>query len=309
MIRDPRSAALTENFAGQWLQLRNLEHVAPDAATFPEFDAALAADMRRESELLFEHVLHTNRSALDFLNADYTFLNARLAKHYGLPAPQGDGFHRVSLAGSTRRGVVTHGSVLTLTSHPTRTSPVKRGKWILEQLLGVEPPPAPADVPPLGEARENEKLSLRARLEQHNSNPGCASCHALLDPMGFALENYDGIGRWRTTDGSAPIDATGRLVTGETFSDWSDVRALLVDQRQEDFVRSLTEHLLTYALGRGVTYQDKVAVRAILQRCRPSQYGFQDLILAVCESTPLQKMRRPGDSSPATPIDGQGVTP
>jgi hypothetical protein len=291
MLRDPKSAALTANFAGQWLQLRDLDRMAPDAAAFPEFDAPLAADMRRESELLFEHILRENRPVTEFLDAEYSFLNARLAAHYGLPSPAGDGFERVSLQGSPRRGVITHASVLTLTSHPTRTSPVKRGKWLLEQMLGSDPPPAPRDVPPLPDPRENESLSLRARLEQHRSNAACAACHAALDPLGFALENYDAIGRWRTSDGDQPIQAAGELVTGERIADWSELRALILRRQRDDFVRCLTEHLLTYALGRGVTYRDKPAARQIVAQLNSSNGGFQDLLLAVCESVPFQRMR------------------
>jgi hypothetical protein len=293
MIRDPKSAALIQNFAGQWLQLRDMEHAQPDPQVFPGFDAALAADLRRESELLFEHILRENRPVIEFLSADYTFLNARLAKHYDLPEPRGNGFSRVSLADSPRRGVVTHGSVLTLTSHPTRTSPIKRGKWLLEQLLGVEPPPAPRDVPPLPAAQENESLSLRARLEAHSANAACASCHALLDPMGFALENYDAIGRWRTTEANRPLDTTGHLISGERFKDWSELRDLLVRQKRSDFITCLTGHLLTYALGREVTYRDKLTVREIVDRNQLPDQGFQDLILAICESIPFQRMRQP----------------
>ena len=291
MIRDPKSKALTENFAGQWLQLRNLEHVRPDPDLFPEFDASLAADMRRETEMVFEHILNSNRPVLDFLDSDYTFVNARLAKHYGLPGPAGEGFQRISLAGTPRRGLVTHGSVLTITSLPTRTSPVNRGKWILEQMLGVEPPPPPADIPPLPSAKENDNLSVRARLEQHRSNPTCASCHALLDPMGFALENYDAIGRWRTREADAPIDSSDRLITGEAFSDWSELRELLVKERSEEFVQCFVEQLLTYALGRGLTYRDKLAVREVLERTQSKGCRFQDVILSVCESVPFQRMR------------------
>jgi hypothetical protein len=291
MLDDPKSSALTTNFAGQWLQLRDLEQITPDQNLFPQFDGDLAADMRRETQLLFEHVLRENRSVVEFLDADYSFVNARLAEHYGLSAPADEGFHRVSLTESPRRGLLTHASVLTLTSHPTRTSPVKRGKWILEQMLGTEPPPAPRDVPPLPDPRENESLSLRARLEAHRANAACASCHALLDPLGFALENYDAIGRWRTTVLDKPIDASGKLITGEEFNDWSQLRASLVRNRREDFVRCLTEHLLTYALGRGVTYRDKLTVRAIVGSTEETGSGFQDLIVGICESVPFQRMR------------------
>lgn len=291
MLRDPRSVALTTNFAGQWLQLRDLDHVTPDAAKFSSFSARLAADFRRESELLFEHILHENRPLLEFLDADYTFVNTRLAAHYGLPALSGEEFRRVSLTATPRRGVLTHGSVLTITSHPTRTSPVKRGKWLLEQILGTTPPPAPRNVPPLPDNREDETLTMRKRLERHRADAACASCHALLDPMGFALENYDAIGRWRAHDGEHPIDAGGRLLTGERFTDWPELQRLLVRDRNSDFVRCLTENLLTYALGRGVTYHDKLTIRAIAARADAPDFGFQDLILAICESVPFQRMR------------------
>jgi len=291
MLDDSKSSALTKNFAGQWLQLRNLEHIAPDSQAFPEFDADLAANMRRESELVFEHILRENRPLQEFLDADYTFVNARLAKHYGFPVPDDAGFHRVSLVDSPRRGVVNHASILTITSHPTHTSPVKRGQWLLEQILGIVPPPAPADIPPLPETREDQRLSMRLRLEEHRANPACASCHALLDPMGFALEHYDPIGRWRTRDGDHPIDASGRLITGESFGDWTDLRGLLIRERREDLVRCLADHLFTYALGRGMSYRDKPAMAEVLRQSESTDFGFRDLILAVCESVPFQRMR------------------
>ncbi|QDU98861.1 DUF1592 domain-containing protein [Lignipirellula cremea] len=291
MLRDSKSSALTTNFAGQWLQLRNLEHVAPDAEKFPEFDSALAASCRRESELLFEHILRENRPPIEFLDADYTFVDARLAAHYGLPSPDGTGFQRVDLHDTPRRGVVTHGSVLTITSHPTRTSPVKRGKWLLEQLLGTAAPPAPRDVPPLPERAEDERLPLRTRLERHQADAACASCHALLDPPGFALENFDPIGRWRTHDGEHAIDAGGRLLSGERFADWSELQPMLVRRHHDDFVRCLTESLMTYALGRGVTYHDKLTIREIVDHAEAADFGFQDLIRAVCASVAFQRMK------------------
>lgn len=290
MIADPRSRALTDNFAGQWLQLRNLEHVAPARERFPSFDRDLARDMRQETEMVFEHILGRNRSVLEFLDADYTFINPRLAKHYGLPEPADGGFQRVSLSDSPRRSVVTHASILTLTSLPTRTSPVNRGKWLLEQMLGIEPPPPPGDIPPLPADQEDEALSLRKRLEQHRADPSCAACHALLDPPGFALEHYDAIGRWRTEENGHPIDASGQLLSGDEFSDWSELRGVLVQQPAE-FVRCLTKQLMTYALGRGVTYRDKIAIEEVLTRSRNSDDAFQELILAICESVPFQQMR------------------
>ena len=211
--------------------------------------------------------------------------------HYGLPSPAGTGFQRVDLRGTPRRGVLTHGSVLTVTSHPTRTSPVKRGKWLLEQILGTSPPPAPRDVPPLPDRAEDESLPLRTRLERHRSDSACASCHALLDPPGFALDNFDAIGQWRTSDERHPIDAKGQLITGERFADWTEFQRLLVRERRPDFVRCLTENLLTYALGRGVTYRDKLTVRAIVTRSESPEFGFQDLVRAVCESDTFQRMR------------------
>lgn len=315
MLEDPRSRALTDNFAGQWLQLRNLELAPPDRETFPEFEDRLAADMRRETEMVFEHILHDNRSVLEFLDADYTFLNGRLARHYGLPAPAGDGFERVPLEGTARRGVVTHGSILTLTSLPTRTSPVKRGKWLLEQMLDVEPPPPPGNIPPLPESHREREVTLRALLEQHRASPSCAACHALLDPMGLALEHFDAIGRWRTRDGAHRIDASGRLITGQQFADWSELRRILVEDREQDFVRSFVKHLLTYAVGRGLTFRDKVAVEEILQRTAGTGFRFQDLILAVCKSVPFQKMRTghwddaiSGTAAPAGPVPPRSAT-
>jgi hypothetical protein len=291
MLADPKRAALTANFAGQWLQLRNLETHAVDANLFPDFDPQLASDMRRETELFFDHVLHDNLAIETFLKADYSFVNRRLARHYGLPEPDSDQFQRVSLAATPRRGVLTQASILTLTSHPTRTSPVKRGKWLWEQMLGRTPPPAPANVPAFPETNENENASLRIRFEQHRANTACAACHAFLDPPGFALENFDAIGRWRTQDANQSIDASGKLVTGERFENWQAFHALLSEERHDDFARCLVEHLLTYALGRGVIYQDKLAIQAILNRSRPNGNRLQDVILALTESVPFQRIR------------------
>ncbi|HSH17713.1 MAG TPA: DUF1592 domain-containing protein, partial [Verrucomicrobiae bacterium] len=218
MITDPKSGALVRNFAGQWLQLRNLDLVAPARETFPEFDDALRAAMRRETELFFEHVMRENRSVLDFLDADYTFVNERLAGHYGLKDVQGDDFRKISLQGTPRGGIITHASILTITSHQTRTSPVKRGLYVMDNILGVPPPPAPPNVPPLQEQNTAELTgTLRQRMEQHRVDPVCASCHARMDPIGFGLENFDAVGRWRTKEGQFDIDASGQLVTGEAF--------------------------------------------------------------------------------------------
>lgn len=298
LLADARSRAFTENFAGQWLQLRDLGHVAPDAQCFPGFTPALAADLRRETELLFEHILRGNRPALEFLTADYTFANARVAAHYGLPAPAGDGFARVSLAGTPRGGLLTHAGILTLTSHPTRTSPVKRGKWLLEQILGTPPPPAPNNVPPLKETeKEDEREPLRKRLEAHRANAACAACHAFLDPMGFAFEHYDAVGRWRERDGAHAVDAAGQLVSGQRFRDAAELRKVLARDFAPTFLNNLAEQLLTYALGRGVTYQDKTAIREIVSRAPANRLGFQTMVLATCESVPFQRMRPPAAQS------------
>ena len=288
MLSDPRARALTENFAGQWLQLRDMTLVAPDPTRFPAFDPGLAADMRRESELLFDHVLQENRPVTEFLTADYTFVNNRLANHYGLAGVEGGDFRRVSIASTPRRGVLTHASLLTLTSHPTRTAPVKRGKFILERILGTPPPPPPDDIPALEvNAPANAGRSLRKQLEAHRKDPGCASCHAYLDPMGFAFERYDAIGRRR----EGRVDTSGRLVTGESFKDLAGLRRLIVETRTEQFVRCLAEQLLTYALGRGLEYTDKPAVNEIMARARRAGWRFREMILAVCESVPFRKMR------------------
>ncbi len=294
LLADPRSRALTENFAGQWLELRNMALVAPDPTAFPGWSAALAADLRRETELLFEHVLHENRPVLELLTADYTFANARVAAHYGLPGVDGETFRRVSLADTPRRGLLSHGSLLTFTSHPNRTSPVKRGKFILEKILGTPPPPAPKDVPPLPEdAPELRGLSMRRRLEVHRANPACASCHAFMDPPGFALEHFDAVGRFRETEEGRPVDAGGQLVTGDAFRNAAELARILADRRTEDVVRSLAEQLLTYALGRGVEPADRLAVREIVSRAGREGWRFHPLIVAVCESVPFQRMRAP----------------
>ncbi len=291
MAADPKVRALTENFAGQWLELRNMALVKPDPEAFPGWTPALAADLRHESELLFEHVLRENRPLLELLEADYTFANARVAAHYGLPGVEGEEFRRVSLVGTPRRGLLSHASVLTFTSHPNRTSPVKRGKFVLEKILGTPPPPAPRDVPPLPEdTPEVRGLTMRQRLQTHRSNAACASCHAFMDPVGFAFEHYDPVGRRVGEEG----DASGRLVTGEPFKDAEELLRILVRDRAEDVARSLAEHLLTYALGRGVEYTDKLAVRQIVERARKEGWRFHELILAVCESVPFQRMRDPG---------------
>jgi hypothetical protein len=290
MLQDPKSRALVENFGGQWLQFRNLEVVAPDKGKFPRFDDSLRHAMRRETELFFEHIMREDRSILDFINADYTFVNERLAQHYGLSNVAGDRFQRVSLRGTQRRGVLTQGSVLTLTSNPTRTSPVKRGKWVLENLLNAPPPPPPPNVPELKEGKELTG-TLRHRMEQHRADALCASCHARMDPIGFGLEHFDGIGAWREKDGGESIDTTGALTTGETFDGANGLTAILSQNKREQFVRCLTEKMLTYALGRGLEYYDKCAVNEITSRLAKQDYKFSALVTGIVTSAPFQSRR------------------
>ena len=294
MLKDAKSRALVDNFAGQWLQLRNLATMTPDPKTFKNFDEPLRDAMRCETELFFEHLLREDRSVLEFLSADYTFANERLAKHYGLEGVHGAGFLRVSLRNTPRRGVLTHGSILALTSNPTRTSPVKRGKWVLDNLLNAPPPPPPPDVPELKEGKELTG-TLRQRMEQHRADALCASCHARMDPIGFAFENFNGIGAWRDKEGDQAIDASGELLTGETFNSVSDFLTILSRDKKDQFVRALADKMLTYALGRGLEYYDKCALDEITKDLAKNGYKFSSLITAIVKSTPFQKRR--GDAN------------
>ena len=292
MLADPRAATLTTNFASQWLHLRNLDAVRPDARLFPDFDDNLRQGFRRETELLFQSILDEDRSVVDLLTADYTFANERVARHYGFPGIYGDHFRRVDLPeGSPRAGLLGHGSILTVTSYATRTSPVLRGKWILENLLGTPPPPPPANVPPLEETRSNTRVvSMRERMAAHRRNPQCAVCHRIMDPAGLSMENFDAIGRWRDAEGGAAIDAAGNLPGGEDFDGVAGLRGALLE-RPEVFVGTVTEKLLTYALGRGLDHADAPAVRAIARAAAADGYRLSSLILGIVESTPFQ-MRR-----------------
>jgi hypothetical protein len=295
MLRDPKSRALVENFGGQWLQLRNLRLAMPDAKTFPDFDDALRAALPGETEAFFEHVIREDRSILDFVEADYTFVNGRLARHYGIPGVEGDEFRRVSLKGTGRAGILTHASVLTLTSNPTRTSPVKRGKYVLENILGTPPPPAPPNVP---ELKEHELTgSLRQRMEQHRENPSCASCHERMDPIGFGFEHFDGIGARREKDGSFEIDSSGKLVSGESFDGSAQLTRILIERKREEFVRCLSEKMLTYALGRGTEFYDKCALDQIARGLAKKNHRFSALILEIAKSVPFQKARGELDKS------------
>ncbi len=291
MLADPRSDSLIDNFSAQWLHLRNLASVRPDMRIFPDFDDNLRQAFRRETELLLDDVMRQDRSVLDLLRSKHTFVNERLAKHYGIPRVYGSRFRRVDLPpDSVRGGLLRHGSILTVTSYATRTSPVIRGKWILENILGMPPPPPPADVPELKDTTISGKLSVRERLAEHRANPACASCHNPMDPLGFALENYDAVGRWRTADGGEPIDPSGELADGTHVAGVSDLEQALLD-RPELFASALAEKLLTFALGRGVEHHDAPAVREIVGAAREDNFRFSSLILGIASSTPFQ-MRR-----------------
>ncbi len=292
MLADARSRALVENFAGQWLVLRNIRDVEPDPDLLPEFDENLREAFQRETELFVESQLRDDRSVVDLLNADYTFLNERLARHYGIPNVYGSHLRRVRVDEAQRGGLLGHGSLLTVTSYPNRTSPVLRGKWLLENILGSPPPEPPPDVPALEErGSDGQPQSVRARLEAHRENPVCAACHAPMDPLGFALENFDAIGMWRSTDAGTPIDASGTLPGGREFQGFAGLRELLVTEYRDQFVSTVIERLLTYALGRGLQYYDAPAVRQIQQAAASSDHRWSSIILGIVESTPFQ-MRR-----------------
>ena len=291
MLDDRRSEALIENFAGQWLTLRNVSAVRPDEDVFPDFGERLRQAFRRETELLFDSVLREERSTLDLLAADYTFVNERLARHYGIPNIRGSHFRRVQLEDSVRGGLLGHGSILTVTSYANRTSPVLRGKWILENILGTPPPPPPPDVPELETAGSGAPLSMREAMEQHRANPVCASCHRLMDPPGLSLENFDVIGRWRDrSETKAVIDASGVLPDGKKYDGLVGLKAALLEH-PERFVTTVTEKMLTYALGRGIEYFDAPAVRAIVRDASEHNYRLSSLIMGVVKSAPFQ-MRR-----------------
>jgi hypothetical protein len=289
MLKDPKARALSENFAGQWLQLRNLSTLSPDKGYFPAWDDQLRDAMVREAEAFFEYVVRNDRSVLEFLDADYTFVNERLARHYGIPGVTGSEFQRVKLPDNRRGGVVTMASTMTLTSNPTRTSPVKRGKWILENVLGTPPPPPAPDVPELPPTGEL-KGTLRQQMEQHRADPKCAVCHAKLDPLGFGLENFDAIGAWRTQDNKLAIDASGELPGGVKFNGPAELRKVLVG-KADQFRSCFAEKLLTFGLGRGLEYYDKCAVDDIVRAAKADGDKFSALVLAVVKSDPFQKRK------------------
>ena len=290
MLADSRSRNLVTNFASQWLHLRNLASITPDMRIFPDFDDNLRQAFRKETELFFESIMREDRSVLDLLGADYTFVNERLAKHYGIPHIYGSRFRRITLGEESHRGgLFRQASILTVTSYATRTSPVIRGKWILSNILGVPPPPPPPNVPELEEKKTSGKvLSMRERLAQHRTNAACAGCHSLMDPVGFSLENYDAIGRWRTAEDGVPIDASGKLFDGSSFNGVGELQHAL---RPELFVNTMTEKLLIFATGRGVEYYDAPAIRKIVREARAKDFKFSSLIHGIVNSKPFQ-MRR-----------------
>ena len=302
MLADSRSKALVDNFVGQWLNVRSIRTITPDPQIFYEFDDSLRAAFEKETELFFEAMLREDRSVVDLLNADFTFVNERLARHYGIPNIYGGSFKRVTLKDEARMGLLGKGSVLTVTSLPNRTSPVARGKWMLENILGTPPPPPPPNVPALQEDKTSLKLTMRERMEKHRANAVCASCHARMDPLGFAMDNFDAIGRWRTTETEAniPIDVSGQLPDGTKFAGPVELRNLII-RNPEQFATTITEKLLTYALGRGVEYYDQPAIRAILREAAPSNYRWSALVLGIARSAPFQ-MRTPSERTTTASI-------
>ncbi len=294
MLKDSRSRSLVDNFAGQWLYLRNLEGVIPDMRLFPDFDDNLRQAFRHETESFFESILREDRSVLDLIKADYTYLNERLARHYRIPYVYGSRFRRVSVdKGTHRGGLLRQGSILAVTSYATRTSPVIRGHWVLQNLVGTPPPPPPPNVPALDDNTVSSLLPMRERLQQHRANVACASCHQQMDPVGFSLENFDAVGRWRETDSGQLIDATGGgLADGSEFTGVEGLEQALLN-RPELFVQTLTEKLLTFGLGRGIEYYDAPAIRQIVSEARNDRYRFSSLILGIVKSTPFQMRKSP----------------
>ncbi len=291
MLDDPKSKAFVSNFCGQWLLLRNIDQIKPDVEQYPAFDESLRRAFRQETESLFNYILRQKRPVTEILDANYTFVNERLAEFYGIPGVSGSRFRRVELSDPNRGGLLGQGSILTATSYPTRTSVVLRGKWILENLLGSPPPPPPPDVPALELHAKGRQMSMREAMEAHRANPVCASCHARMDPIGFALENYDGIGAWRNTDNGVAIDASGKLPDGAEFTGPAGLKNLLLTQHRGEFLSTFTEKLMTYALGRGLEPSDQPALRAILREAQKQDVTVPALINAIVDS-PQFRMRR-----------------
>jgi hypothetical protein len=296
MLADGRARALVTSFADQWLYLRELKNANPDSREFPDFDDNLRQAFQRETEMLFESILREDRSVLDLLDANYTFVNERLAKHYGIANVYGPDFRRVPVPSDARRGLLGQGSVLLVTSNANRTSPVQRGKWILENLLGSPPPLPPPNVPPLKEnSNAAAAASVRERMEEHRSNPVCAGCHKIMDPIGLALENFDAVGQWRTLDAGVRIDASGQLVDGTALAGPASLRKALLD-RPEAYVGAMTEKLLMYGIGRETKYYDMPVVRSIMRDAARDRYRFSDLVLGIVKSDPFQMRMKEADS-------------
>jgi len=295
MLNSPKAEQFVRNFTGQWLQLRDLSTARPSRRSFPRFAPVLKADMARETGLLFNHLIRENRPLTDLIEADYTFVNHRLARHYGIEGVKGDAFERVSLDEHPRRGILGHGSFLLVTSHPLRTSPVLRGKYVLENLLDMAPPPPPPNVPQLTPPGKHGKgLSLREQMEKHREDPGCASCHTLMDPIGFGLQNFDADGSWRTTENGKPIDASGQLGEDRKFQGADDLRKLIIKHHRDDFLRSVSSRMLTYSLGRGTDWYDKPAIDRIVRETKEQNLGTRALIHAITQSVPFQYRRGEG---------------
>ena len=303
MLADAKFSALVSNFAGQWLQLRNVRSVQPNTNLFPDFDDNLRRSMRRETELLFESIIREDRSVLDLLRADYTYLDERLARHYGVPNIYGSQFRRVAVTDDPRRGLLGHASILAVTSHAERTSPVLRGKWVLDNFLGLVVPPPPDDVPPLVAKEGEAPKTLRAQMEAHRASPVCASCHKLMDPIGFALENFDAVGSWRTKETAGPIDASGQLADGTRVDGVVALRNAIL-ARPDVFVTTMTEKMLVYALGRGVEAYDRPAIRRIVRNAARENYRFSSLVRGIVRSPAFQMRTKPAD---ATPVSSGGA--
>jgi Protein of unknown function (DUF1592)/Protein of unknown function (DUF1588)/Protein of unknown function (DUF1585) len=287
MMADPKRSNLVENWAAQWLQLRNLGRTKPDPKRFPTVDDELLDAMRKETMMFVETIIKEDRSLLDFIDAPFTWVNGPLARHYGIKGIDGEEFQRVALDGEQRSGVLTQGAILTVSSYPTRTSPPVRGKWVMENLLGTPPPPPPDDVPQLNDSNIGVEVSLRERLEQHRKDPNCAPCHVVMDPLGFGLENYDAVGAWRTHDGKFPIDSSGTLPGGQSFAGSKELKEIL-KTKSDAFVNNVTEKLLTYSLGRGLERSDRPTVEAIGRQVKASDYRFSALVMEVVKSKPFQ---------------------
>ncbi len=293
MLADPKADAIVQNFAGQWLQIRNLKNAVPSEDLFPEFDDNLRQSFARETELFFNSIMREDHNVIDLMTADYTFVNERLAKQYKMPNVYGSQFRRVKVTDDARRGLLGQGSILTSSSNANRTSPVERGKWILTNLLGMPPAPPPPVVPALKDTSDSGKvLSMRQQMEQHRQNAVCASCHKLMDPLGFSLENFDAVGTWRTEDAGAPIDSSGLFIDGSPINGVASLRAAIV-KRPEVFVGTVTEKLLTYALGRGLDYHDMPTVRKIVRDASGHDFRFSSLVLGIATSTPFQQSMKP----------------